>query len=56
MTQKEKMEAELLEIARKTLLIETLETRKNDQLDFHDLSVWVIKQALSEAYAAGKAA
>lgn len=36
--------------------LETLETRKSDSLDFHDMAVWEIKAALEAAYAAGKAA
>ena len=43
-------------IAAEGLGLETLETRKSDRLDFHDMSVWQIKRALEEAYAAGKAA
>ena len=34
--------------------IETLETRMSDGLDFHEVSVWGLKQALEEAYAAGQ--
>ena len=40
-------------IARDILGLETLETRKRDSLDFHDLAVWSIKEALEAAYAAG---
>jgi hypothetical protein len=40
-------------IARDILGLETLETRKWDSLDFHDLAVWSIKEALEAAYAAG---
>lgn len=40
-------------IAREVLDLETLETRKMDSLDFHDMAVWSIKQALLDAYAAG---
>jgi hypothetical protein len=36
--------------------IETLETRKSDALDFHDLAVWTIRAALEAAYKAGAAA
>jgi hypothetical protein len=36
--------------------VETLETRNRDALDFHDVAVWSIRQALAEAYAAGQAA
>ena len=44
----------LLEIAQTHLRLETLKTRKSDSLDFHDLSVWDIKAALEDAYAAGQ--
>ncbi|TVQ62824.1 MAG: hypothetical protein EA378_03150 [Phycisphaerales bacterium] len=43
-------------IARKALGIETLETRHTDGLDFHDLAVWTIKDALEHAYEAGRKA
>ena len=45
----------LLEIAKQTLNLETLETRKKDSLDFRDQAVWNIKQALEQAYEAGVA-
>ena len=48
-------DARLAEIARTTLGLETLETRRSDGLDFHDLAVWQIKQALQAAYEAGRA-
>lgn len=37
------------QIAKDILGIETLETRNSDSLDFHDVSVWSIRQALLEA-------
>jgi hypothetical protein len=43
-------------IARTTLDLETLETRNSDSLDFHEMSVWQIKQALEQAYRAGQLA
>lgn len=46
----------ILSIAKKVLRVETLETRKRDSLDFHDIAIWGIKQALEEAYDAGKKA
>ncbi|MDO5757544.1 MAG: hypothetical protein Q4P24_08515 [Rhodobacterales bacterium] len=50
-------ESLLLEIATKHFhSIETLETRKSDSLDFHDVAVWSIRAALEEAFAAGQAA
>ena len=47
---------QLAQIALEHLGIETLETRRSDALDFHDLSVWQIKSALLAAYQAGLAA
>ncbi|QDP54839.1 MAG: hypothetical protein Unbinned3891contig1000_37 [Prokaryotic dsDNA virus sp.] len=44
----------LEDIANKELDLETLETRKMDSLDFHELSVWEIKKALEAAYEAGR--
>ena len=50
-------EALLLAIARTHFPnIETLETRNSDCLDFHDVAVWAIRNALEAAYAAGQAA
>ncbi len=46
---------ELTEIARSSLGIETLVTRNSDDLDFHELSVWQIKEALQTAYDQGAA-
>jgi len=43
-------------IAREALGLETLETRRMDDLDFHDLAVWTIKDALERAYEAGRKA
>ena len=51
-----KRDAALAEIARDVLGIETLETRKSDGLDFHDLAVWTIEKALKVAYEAGRLA
>ena len=41
------------EIALKKLNIRTLETRNSDSLDFYDLSVASIKEALEAAFKAG---
>lgn len=41
-------------IAREALGLETLVARNMDSLDFHDLSVWSIKEALERAYEAGR--
>lgn len=44
----------LEQIAAEHLGIETLETRHRDGLDFHDLPVWAIAEALQAAYEAGR--
>jgi hypothetical protein len=41
------------DIAREHLRIATLETRRSDALDFHDVSVWGVRNALAAAYEAG---
>jgi hypothetical protein len=41
-------------IAREHLSIETLEERNLDRLDFHEVSVWAVKEALEAAYEAGR--
>lgn len=43
----------LTHIARDHLFIETLETRRSDSLDFHDVAVWCIRDALEAAFNAG---
>ena len=43
----------LTQIAQQHLYVETLETRRSDRLDFHDLAVWSLKAALEAAYQAG---
>ncbi|TDQ41874.1 DUF6900 domain-containing protein [Tepidicella xavieri] len=40
-------------IARKHLGIDTLQTRHADSLDFHDVAVWCLKDALEAAFKAG---
>ncbi|WP_227460190.1 DUF6900 domain-containing protein [Cupriavidus pauculus] len=40
-------------IAQKHLGIETLETRRSDSLDFHDVAVWCLRDALEAAFNAG---
>jgi hypothetical protein len=47
-------EEEIESIARRILKIGTLETRNSDALDFHDLAVWAIQEALDAAYEAGR--
>lgn len=49
------IDARLEQIARDHLRLETLATRKSDSLDFHDIAVWRIKDALRAAYDAGRA-
>lgn len=44
----------IMRIAREALGLETLEARRMDGLDFHDLAVWSIKDALERAYEAGR--
>ena len=50
------LDALLTRIAQEHLLIDTLETRNSDSLDFHDVGVWCVKSALMAAYQAGLAA
>ena len=47
-------DAALLAIARKHLGLETLETRNSDGLDFHDVAVWSVREALIEAFELGR--
>ncbi len=51
-----KRDKALESIARTILHIETLTERKGDAFDFHEVSVWGLKDALSAAYALGLAA
>ena len=46
---------ELVEIARRVLSIPTLETRYSDSLDFHEVAVWCVREALERAYDLGRA-
>ena len=46
----------LNQIAQQHLDIDTLETRHRDSLDFHDIAVWRIKDALQAAFNAGQQA
>jgi hypothetical protein len=46
----------ILEIARRRFFLETLETRNSDSLDFHDVAIWAIRDALTEAFEAGRRA
>lgn len=49
-----RLDKELEKIALDCLNIETLEQRYSDELDFHDVSVWGIKEALKRAYELGE--
>ena len=49
----QQLEQLLTRIAREHLHVETLETRRSDRLDFHDLAIWCLKDALAAAYQAG---
>lgn len=48
-----KVDALLTQIAQRILRIETLESRHRDSLDFHEVSVWELRDALEAAYNAG---
>lgn len=41
------------DIARRALGISTLEIRRSDSADFHDVSVWQVERALTLAFQAG---
>lgn len=45
---------ELERIVQKHMDIPTLETRRMDSLDFHDVAVWTLKDALMAAYKLGQ--
>ncbi|MDE3016314.1 MAG: hypothetical protein KGI29_05250 [Pseudomonadota bacterium] len=49
------IEATLHQIAKEKLCIETLETRHSDSLDFHEVSVWCLQDALEAAFRDGMA-
>lgn len=46
----------LTQIARERIGIETLETRNSDDLDFHQVAVWSLRNALEAAFKAGQQA
>lgn len=46
---------DLNDIAVKTLRVPTLNERGSDSLDFHDVSVWSMNAALTQAYEKGYA-
>lgn len=43
----------ITQIAKDVLNIDTLETQNSDSYDFHEVSVWNLKEALIEAYIKG---
>lgn len=47
------IDGQLDAIAQKFLRIETLEERKADHLDFHEVAAWTLRDALRAAYEAG---
>lgn len=47
------VEPAVAEVARRHLKLDTLDTRHNDSLDFHDLAVWSIREALIAAFESG---
>ena len=48
------LERLLNQIATEHLHIDTLVTRNSDRLDFHEVSVWGLKEALQAAFTAGQ--
>ena len=48
------LDRELAGIAKRVLGIPTLETQKSDSLDFHDVAVWTLRDALRLAYKRGQ--
>jgi len=48
--------ASIERISRDILRIPTLVKRNRDHLDFHEVAVWDVRDALKEAYLAGRAA
>lgn len=49
----DKAKAVVEQIAKGHLGMETLDTRNSDSKDFHELSVWDVREALLEAYRVG---
>jgi hypothetical protein len=54
-TNKDSIENLLEQIARAKLGIATLKTQSSDSLDFHEVAVWRLREALEAAFEAGKA-
>lgn len=55
MTSLMQIDETLEQVARDRLRVATLAPRGRDDLDFYDLSVWTIRDALRAAYIAGAA-
>ena len=51
---KNNINEELELIVHRYLRISTLETRNSDELDFHEVSIWSLKEALEAAYELGR--
>jgi len=49
------VESLIADIARRDLGVATLDTRNSDSLDFHNVSVWSLREALMKAFYAGRA-
>lgn len=47
------IEQQLTRIARQHLRIDSLTARNSDRLDFHEVSVWSLRDALQAAFDAG---
>ena len=54
MTKEEKYSNIADRLAKEVLGVNSLETQMSDELDFHDLSVWSIKEALVRAVKEGE--
>ena len=44
----------MAQIAKRFLKIPTLDARNMDRLDFHEVAVWELKDALRQAYRSGR--
>ena len=56
MSDQDKADKIITQIAQRHLRIETLEVRNSDRLDFHDCGVASLKAALKAAFEAGRLA
>jgi len=52
--EKERMSGDIDNIALLMMNVETLKTRYSDDQDFPTVAIWTLKQALQEAYLAGR--